>query len=61
MSEAIKAASHAKDYIEELIVEMLEGKHPNNEILLGVLELEGKPLQIQLKVTMNPSEFMDES
>ena len=61
MSEAIKAASQAKDYIEELIVEMLEGKYPNNEILLGVLELEGKPLQIQLKVTMDPVEFMDES
>lgn len=60
MSEAIKAAERAPNAIEHLIREMLEAKAADNVIGLGELELEGKPLQIQLVVTMNQEEFLDD-
>lgn len=60
MSEAIKAAERAPSAIEHLIREMLEAKATDNVIGLGELELEGKPLQIQLVVTMNQEDFLDD-
>lgn len=60
MSEAKKVAAEAPDYIETLITEMLSGGFINNEVLLGVLELEGETIQVQLKITMDPDEMMDE-
>jgi len=60
MSEAIKMAAQAPSYIETLLVEMLEGNYPDNEVLLGTL-LSGKDsIQVQLKITRNPDDFMDE-
>jgi len=60
MSEAIKVAAEAPQYIESLLTEMLEGDHPDNEVLLGTL-LSGKDtIQVQLKITRNPADFMDE-
>lgn len=60
MSEAIKSAERAPNAIEHLIREMLEAKATDNVIGLGELELEGKPLQIQLVVTMNQEDFLDD-
>ena len=60
MSEALKVAAEAPGYIETLLVEMLEGNHPDNEVLLGTLLSGNEPIQIQLKVTRKPEDFMDE-
>ena len=60
MSEAQAVAAEAKDYIEQLLVEMFEGNHPDNEVLLGTL-LSGKDrIQVQLIITRHPENFMDE-
>ena len=60
MSEALKIAAEAPDYIETLLVEMLEGNHPDNEVLLGALLSGNESIQIQLKITRKPEDFMDE-
>ncbi|MBJ2148963.1 hypothetical protein JC606_21740 [Vibrio sp. IB15] len=60
MSEALKIAAEATDYIETLLVEMLEGNHPDNEVLLGTLLSGNESIQIQLKITRKPEDFMDE-
>ncbi|QPK06519.1 hypothetical protein FCV62_18205 [Vibrio kanaloae] len=60
MSEALKVAAEAPDYIETLLVEMIEGDHQDNEILLGILLSGDESIQVQLKVTRNPADFMDE-
>lgn len=60
MSEALKMAAEAPDYIETLLVEMLEGDHPDNEVLLGTLLSGDESIQIQLKITRNPEDFLDE-
>ncbi len=59
MSAAIEIAETASNNIEQLLQEMFAGDYANNEIALGVL-LDGKEeIQIQLKVTRTPSEFID--
>ncbi|MBJ2147564.1 hypothetical protein JC606_14405 [Vibrio sp. IB15] len=60
MSEAQKIAAEAPDYIETLLVEMLEGEHPDNEVLLGTLLCVDESIQVQLKITRNPADFLDE-
>ncbi|MEZ8855575.1 hypothetical protein AB6E16_08720 [Vibrio atlanticus] len=60
MSEALKVAAEAPDYIETLLVEMLEGDHPDNEVLLGTLLSGDESIQVQLKITRNPKDFLDE-
>ena len=60
MSEALKMAAEAPDYIETLIIEMLQGDHPDNEVLLGTLLSGDESIQIQLKTTRNPADFLDE-
>ena len=60
MSEALKVAAEAPDYIETLLVEMLEGDHPDNEVLLGALLSGDSTIQVQLKITRNPKDFLDE-
>lgn len=60
MSEHIKIAAQAVDYIEGLFVEIIEGDHDDNEVLLGTVLVGNKSFQIQLKVTANPDDFMDE-
>lgn len=60
MSEAQIVAAEAPGYIEQLLVEMFEGNHPDNEVLLGTL-LSGKDrIQVQLKITRQPENFLDE-
>jgi len=60
MSEALKVAAEAPDYIETLLVEMLEGNHADNEVLLGTLLSGNESIQVQLKITRNPTDFLDE-
>ncbi|MGF1696572.1 hypothetical protein L4C54_12935 [Vibrio lamellibrachiae] len=60
MSEAIKVAAAAPSYIETLLTEMFEGDYPDNEVLLGVLLAGQSQIQVQLKITRNPEDFMDE-
>ncbi|AIW22219.1 hypothetical protein F0267_22195 [Vibrio coralliilyticus] len=60
MSEAQAVAAEAKDYIEQLLIEMFEGNHPDNEVLLGTLLSGNEPIQVQLKITRKPEDFMDE-
>ncbi|MEZ8651701.1 hypothetical protein AB6D92_22360 [Vibrio splendidus] len=60
MSEALNMAAEAPDYIETLIIEMLQGDHPDNEVLLGTLLSGDESIQVQLKITRNPEDFLDE-
>ena len=60
MSEALKMAAEAPDYIETLIIEMLQGDYPDNEVLLGTLLSGDESIQVQLKITRNPTDFLDE-
>ncbi|PMN30011.1 hypothetical protein BCT35_20655 [Vibrio lentus] len=60
MSEALRIAAEAPDYIETLIIEMLQGDHPDNEVLLGTLLSGDESIQVQLKITRNPADFLDE-
>lgn len=59
MSAAREIAEQAVENIENLLTEMFEGNYANNEVSLGVL-LDGKEeIQVQLKVTRSPSEFIE--
>lgn len=59
MSGAREVAEKAVDNIEELVADMLAGNYADNEVSLGVL-LNGKEeIQVQLKVTRTPSDFID--
>ena len=60
MSELGKISEHAGEYAEQLVTEMLEAKADDNEILLGEFLLESSTIQVQLKVTRNSKDFMDE-
>ena len=50
MSEAVNVAAEAVECVDTLIVDMLEGKHPNNYVLLGTLQEQHTDIQIQLHV-----------
>ncbi len=59
MSAAKELAALAVDNIEPLLQDMFSGDYADNEVSLGVL-LDGKEeIQIQLKVTRTPSEFIE--
>lgn len=59
MSGAKEIAAQAVDNIEPLIRDMLAGNYNNNDVSLGVL-LDGKTeIQVQLKVTRSPTEFIE--
>jgi hypothetical protein len=59
MSDAKELVSNATDYIEELIIDMLEGDHQDNEVSLGRLLSGNSEIQVQLKVTRNRCDFLD--
>jgi hypothetical protein len=59
MSGASEVAGRAVDNIDTLITEMLEGDHPDNWVSLGRVLLEGREIQIQLKVTAVHADFYD--
>lgn len=59
MSAAKELAAKAIDNVEVLLRDMFAGDYANNEVSLGVL-LDGKEeIQVQLKVTRSPSEFIE--
>ena len=59
MSDARKMASLATSEIEELIADMLAGDYQDNEIALGHLSSGESTIQVQLKITRNPKDFLD--
>jgi len=59
MSAAREIAQNAVDNIEDLLSDMLEGNYANNEVSLGVLLSGKEEIQVQLKITRAPSEFID--
>jgi hypothetical protein len=59
-SEATELASKAGEWVDQLIEEMLEGDHPDNSILLGKVSSGSDDIQIQLIVTRNQFDFLDE-
>lgn len=60
MSEAVNVAAEAVECVDTLIIDMLEGKHPNNYVLLGTLQMQHTDIQIQLHVMQDESKFIDE-
>ena len=60
MSEAVNIAAEAIECVDTLIVDMLEGKHPNNYVLLGTLQEQHTDIQIQLHVMQDENKFIDE-
>lgn len=60
MSGAIEVAKRAEAEIEELLADMFEGKYEDNEMSLGFLTcMNDEVVQVQLKVTSNPGNFLD--
>lgn len=59
MSGAREIAEQAVVNIDNLIAEMLVGGYPDNWVSLGRVLLEGKEIQIQLKVTTVAADFYD--
>lgn len=53
---------NAVGWVEKLIAEMLEGEHDDNRIILGELSTQSgsEIIQVQLVVTRNESDFIDE-
>jgi len=60
LSAAREIAEEAPTHIESLIADMLEGDHQDNVVLLGTVFDGQKEIQIQLLVTQNPRDFMDD-
>ncbi|PKG37017.1 hypothetical protein [Psychromonas sp. Urea-02u-13] len=60
MSGAIEVAEKSVDNIEQLIAEMLEGDHQDNEVSLGWLLYGKSEIQVQLKITRVRSDFIDD-
>ena len=60
MSGAREVAKRAELEIEELLSDMFAGNYQDNEISLGFLsDLNGKPVQVQLKITNFPGDFLE--
>lgn len=60
MSGAIEVAQRAEEEIEELLADMFAGGHDDNEISLGFLSTaNGQVMQVQLKVTREPEDFLE--
>jgi hypothetical protein len=59
MSGAREVAEQAVDNIDSLIEEMIEGNHQDNWVSLGRVLIEGKELQVQLKVTSIKADFYE--
>lgn len=59
MSGAREIAEKAVDNIEELLTDMFAGNYADNEVSLGVLLNGQEEIQVQLKVTRTPSDFIE--
>ncbi|MBH0026302.1 hypothetical protein I6F53_04805 [Pseudoalteromonas sp. SWN29] len=60
LNEAVNVAAEAVECVDTLIVDMLEGKHPNNYVLLGTLQMQHTDIQVQLHVMQDENKFIDE-
>ena len=60
MSEARKLGEMCPLQIEQMLTEMLEGNHDDNEVLLGTLLSEGKEIQVQIKLTCIEDDFLED-
>lgn len=60
LSEAVNVATEAVECVDTLIIDMLEGKHPNNYVLLGTLQMQHIDIQVQLHVIQDENKFIDE-
>lgn len=60
MSDAIKIAKEAPKYVEGLLAEMFAANAEDNRICLGGVYSGQQYIQIQLVVTSNPAEWMDD-
>ena len=60
LSEAVNVAAEAVECVDTLIIDMLEGKHPSNYVLLGTLQMQHTDIQIQLHVMQDENKFIDE-
>lgn len=61
VSAAFEIVESAPNVIDNLLAEMLEGDHPDNSILLGTAFSGGIEIQIQLMVTKDIRQFIDDS
>ncbi len=59
MSGAKEVASKATENIHDLITDMLSGDHLDNQVSLGRLLCGKEQIQVQLKVTRHPPDFLD--
>lgn len=60
MTEAELIADNAKHHVLTLITEMMGGDHPDNRVLLGELLSGNRTIQIQLLVTQDARQMIDE-
>jgi len=60
VSASIEVAQKATEVIEQVLSEMFDGDYANNGIILGTILNGSEEIQVQLKVTRDPCEFMDE-
>lgn len=61
MSDAVQIVKEAPMYVEDLITEMMREKIADNRVLLGTVLNDDEEIQIQLVVTRNQENMMDES
>ena len=60
MSDAQIIAASGAEHVNEMITEMFAGDHDNDHMLLGTLQSGSEQVQVQLIVTRNTEEFLDE-
>ncbi|MBS3796701.1 hypothetical protein [Pseudoalteromonas sp. BDTF-M6] len=59
MSGAKEVAALAVDNIEPLLTDMFDGDYADNEVSLGELQSGNEVIQVQLKITRIPRDFVD--
>ena len=60
MSELLEICENTAEQAKQLLIEMMEGNWPDNKLLLGSLQDGGTPIQVQLLITKNQNDFLDE-
>lgn len=58
--ECIEIASTAEDYIEDMVVDLISGNHLDNKVCLGTLIAGNSEIQVQLVITRNPDDMLDD-
>jgi hypothetical protein len=60
MSEIFEICKNTADQANELLIEMLEGNWPDNKLLSGSVQDGNTAIQVQLLITKNSADFLDE-